>query len=379
MLALIATPLTLRADEDLIRITGTGKIAREKWTKLVTKAISDAQKVEKSDPFKAKDILQDMMRSVKNTSELVDDHRAELVRRLQTPLNRATSVANAREVEIVQKAEIDRPRKQGPKYTPPAGGGSSSVAKDFIGSAKGALDGNRAMVQQRQKNTQGVYLAMEKTPTYPTGDSPIAFPADWATRVAKRATGPVLTEKEKALLKTLNSVMTINYDNDKFRAVLDDLRVKTGLTIIVDEGSLEDAKVEYDDPVTFRGTKLNVRTVLKKVLGDKSLTYIIKEGCIQVMTPKKASEYLVTRSYPIGDLIQPDPRMMGFGPFIQQQMMMQNAYQLINLIQTTIDPTYWQANGGPGSITYFGPSQSIVVRASAEMHYQLGAPGMFGR
>jgi len=174
--------------------------------------------------------------------------------------------------------------------------------------------------------------------------------------------------------------MTVNYDGDKFRAVLDHLRDKTGLTIIVDEGSLEDAKVDYDDPVTFKGAKVNVRTALKKILGDKSLTYVIKEGCIQVMTPKKASEMMVIRSYPVGDLVQPDPQLlMMYGPFFKNQMMLQNAQQLINLIQSTIEPTYWQANGGPATITFFLPTQSIVVRASAEMHYQLGSPGIFGR
>ena len=60
-----------------------------------------------------------------------------------------------------------------------------------------------------------------------------------------------------------------------------------------------------------------------------------------------------------------------------QAKMMQNAQQLINLIQATIEPNYWQPNG-PGTIAFFAPTKSLLIRASAEMHYQLGSPGMFG-
>ena len=68
---------------------------------------------------------------------------------------------------------------------------------------------------------------------------------------------------------------------------------------------------------------------------------------------------------------------MQFGPFIAQAQMMQNAQQLILLIQQVIEPNYWQPNG-PGSIVFYPPTKSLIIRASAEMHYQLGSPGIFG-
>ena len=71
--------------------------------------------------------------------------------------------------------------------------------------------------------------------------------------------------------------------------------------------------------------------------------------------------------------------MMFYGPAGRDMVMAAKAKELIDLIQTKVDPGYWDVNGGQGKITFFGPSQSIVVRASAEMHYQLGSPGIFGR
>ena len=45
--------------------------------------------------------------------------------------------------------------------------------------------------------------------------------------------------------------------------------------------------------------------------------------------------------------------------------------ELIDLIQTTIDPASWNVNGGRGSIRYYSPVFALVVRASSEVHSQL--------
>src|SRR5439155_22730521 len=123
-------------------------------------------------------------------------------------------------------------------------------------------------------------------------DRDVTFPADWAERskLRKETTGPQLTEAEKAVIKTLNSVMSVEYDKTIFRDVIDNLQERTKQTILLDRDSLRDANVEYDDPVTFKGNKVAVRTILRKVLGDRGLTYIIKDGAIQVVTPQKARE-----------------------------------------------------------------------------------------
>jgi len=36
-------------------------------------------------------------------------------------------------------------------------------------------------------------------------------------------------------------------------------------------------------------------------------------------------------------------------------------------------------NGGPGSIVFQEATMSLVIRASTEMHYQLGGAGMISR
>jgi hypothetical protein len=57
----------------------------------------------------------------------------------------------------------------------------------------------------------------------------------------------------------------------------------------------------------------------------------------------------------------------GFGPLLGD-----SGQELVDLIQAVIAPHTWDVNGGPGSIKYWRPGLSIVVRASDEVHGQVG-------
>ena len=49
-----------------------------------------------------------------------------------------------------------------------------------------------------------------------------------------------------------------------------------------------------------------------------------------------------------------------------------NAQQLIELIQRTISPDFWDVVGGPGTIFYYPQLQVLVIRATAEVHGDVG-------
>ena len=50
--------------------------------------------------------------------------------------------------------------------------------------------------------------------------------------------------------------------------------------------------------------------------------------------------------------------------------------QLVALIERTINPAFWDTVGGPGAIVYYQPLQCLVVRATSEIHGNLG--GLLG-
>lgn len=49
-----------------------------------------------------------------------------------------------------------------------------------------------------------------------------------------------------------------------------------------------------------------------------------------------------------------------------------HAQELINLIQRTIRPDFWDAAGGPGSMFYYRPLMALVVSATSEVHDNVG-------
>ena len=45
---------------------------------------------------------------------------------------------------------------------------------------------------------------------------------------------------------------------------------------------------------------------------------------------------------------------------------------LVQLIQRTVKPDFWDVNGGPGSIYFYRPLNALVIRATSEVHRDLG-------
>jgi len=115
---------------------------------------------------------------------------------------------------------------------------------------------------------------------------------------------------------------------------------------------MEEVGVTYDSPVSVNVKGVTARFVLRKILGDLGLTFVIKDEVIEVMTPKKAQDMMVVRTYYVGDLVANRWQ----------------AAQIIDLIQSTIDPESWKANGGAGTIAYHPLTRSLVIKQSAEFH-----------
>lgn len=241
-------------------------------------------------------------------------------------------------------------------------------AKDFIGTGKKAIDYQKDLRDKREQNVTKIGNEVAKTAAGMVEDR---FPPDWKDKLEKRQLYP-LTKAEKELLRMLNSTLSVDFNKESLKNVLEFIMDKTGQTIHVEEASLKEAMIEYDTPVSIKAKKVTVRSILKKVLADVGLTFIVKEAAIQVMTPERAREHTVIRAYPIADLLPiVNPQM---GPYINRVQMVQAVEQLINTIMTTVEPASWQANGagGRGTIMFDEVRRALIVRQSAEWHYQMG-------
>jgi hypothetical protein len=250
---------------------------------------------------------------------------------------------------------------------------SSSVAAQALERQAGVAAGlaaGRDIQAERDRRLVSGYQGIQRSALPPTSDH--ALPADWKAKTKNRARADAvpMTPKEKAIMQALNSSISVSFKDSPFEAAIEYLRTLTGMPIAVDKSVLDAAGVTYETKVSVRLPEVSFRTVLRRVLGEVGLTYVVKEETVQIITPQQAREMVVTRVYPIRDLITGDWFDVSFG--WDEFVAARNAAMLIDLIKHTIEPASWDSAGGPGTIVYDAPRRALVIRQTAEFHGVLG-------
>jgi hypothetical protein len=121
----------------------------------------------------------------------------------------------------------------------------------------------------------------------------------------------------------------------------------------------------------LRGRLMRVRDDLKaKIAGEerragKKETPVLDEEQI-------ALRHSLASSLAMSDRTLASPTMMfnRGGGFVDDTVA--NGRALVELIERTINPDFWDTNGGPGVIIYYAPLQCLVVLATGPTHEQIG-------
>jgi hypothetical protein len=178
------------------------------------------------------------------------------------------------------------------------------------------------------------------------------------------------------------------------------LRDVSGANIHVNWQALEAVGVGKDTQVNLHMRNIPLRKVLQLILREAGsgdvLTYYIDDGIIEVTTKELADEQMVTRIYPVDDLIMevpdfdnaPDFQLQGSqtgGGGSSGQLFnntgdegdegltrAERADALIEMIQAVIQPDVWNINGGRAAIRFF--NGSLIVTAPRSVHEALGQP-----
>ncbi len=210
----------------------------------------------------------------------------------------------------------------------------------------------------------------------------IEFPKDWKQRTARRTTELQLSEREKKIIKSLDTPITLAVNDRPFEEAMQQLSNAIGQDLLLDTKSLEDAGTDLKRPVNFAGKGLAARTFLRQMLAAQGLTYVVKDEAIQVVTAERARNMLVTRAYYLGDVVSgtgPFGGAVTWGPLLDYQQTMENVRTVMEAITSSIEPLSWKEKGGPGAVSFHFPSMSIIVRQSAEVHAVLGSKIGTGR
>jgi hypothetical protein len=198
------------------------------------------------------------------------------------------------------------------------------------------------------------------------------FPSNWKQLSERRLKAYGMSAEDKAVLESLAAPIKIEFKGTRLQDVIDYLSNQMKRTIILDKNALDEGQLNYDTPVTVSfKTPVATRTALRIMLNNLNLTYVVRDGIIQVTNAARAKDVMVTRSYYIGDLVT------GLGMFSSapqlgqpqdQAQLAANVQVIIEMITQSVDPSSWIGKGGLGVIGYNIQTQSLIIRQSAEVH-----------
>lgn len=207
----------------------------------------------------------------------------------------------------------------------------------------------------------------------------------------------------------------LNFQGVTFGDALDFIRDVSGANITVNWKALEAAGVTKDAQVNLHLTSITLRkalqTLMTEAAGGDSITYVVDQGVIEITTRDLADHMMVTRVYPVEDLLMEIPDFNdapqfsldasqnqgsqggssggsgggtagvsnqlfagGAGVTGQNQQpgktKAERAQDLVTLIESVVSPDIWKDNGGTASIKYF--NGMLVVTAPRSVQEAIG-------
>lgn len=110
---------------------------------------------------------------------------------------------------------------------------------------------------------------------------------------------------DQRIVTQLDKETKFDYLDTPLKDVIEEIASRHDIPIIINTKALEDFGVGTDTPVTISLNGVTLRSALRLMLRELDLTYIIKDEVLQITTPEEAEAQLITKVYPVGDLVMP--------------------------------------------------------------------------
>jgi hypothetical protein len=121
---------------------------------------------------------------------------------------------------------------------------------------------------------------------------------------------------EERIFKELGQTATLEFIETPLKDAIQILKDRHSIPIELDVKKLEEAGVNLDTPVTKNLSGITLRSALRLMLNDLELTYVVRDEVLLITTPEEAESQLITKVYPVGDLVVPigiNSSMFGLG------------------------------------------------------------------
>ncbi|NND97313.1 MAG: hypothetical protein HKN47_08305 [Pirellulaceae bacterium] len=166
--------------------------------------------------------------------------------------------------------------------------------------------------------------------------------------------------RTSAITKALDQEQSVRFIETPLQDAVMQLSNQSQIPMVVDRRALEEIGLTPDTPVVMEIESVSLRSLLRLMLRELDLTYMVKDEILQITTIEAAEQNLVGRIYfleatglPIGDL-----------------------GHAIAVIQSTIVPDTWESLGGPSTMVPLlqgqGNRPALLISTTTDVHEQIG-------
>jgi hypothetical protein len=174
----------------------------------------------------------------------------------------------------------------------------------------------------RRKLYVDTLYQVERSATAYPDDPPIVYPdpAVWEGQTLRRkkyAAVDLARQRgaEAKILEALQDTTTIEFIDTPLADVSAFLKDLHGIEIQINNRALADVGLASDTPVTRNLRGISLRSALRLMLQDLDLTYVIRDEVLLITTPDDAVTNVITKVYPVADLVLPISAGAGANPF----------------------------------------------------------------
>jgi hypothetical protein len=134
--------------------------------------------------------------------------------------------------------------------------------------------------------------------------------------------------------------------------------------------ALSDTLKDYRGKIAVR--LISVKNDLKRKLANLPGASKRKNSAAANSLPADVENVLSANVALVGLTMGGPVQTLGQEPGARGGGIQDDGQLLVDLIEATINPNFWDVNGGPGTIFYFAPLRCLVVRATSEVHENIG-------
>ena len=136
--------------------------------------------------------------------------------------------------------------------------------------------------------------------------SGMSFPSA-AVNTARMPALTVPAAGEKKINQALQTVTSVDFQETPLADVIDYLKHKFGIEIQLDPKGLSEESLGPSTPITKNLNNVKLRSVLRLILGDLNLAYVVKDDILLITSIESADSMTTTRVYDAADLLLPIP------------------------------------------------------------------------